>query len=301
MLPTVMGRYVLRVHDVWQNRFDTQSRNLVHRHNFYEPSLVVSGTGEFEHGDKVYKLRPGDAFIPDPNVFHEIRSLETRDLEVFSTLFTIAEVPAIEGNTWEDQIIRAFLKRHTAWRRKQDRLLHTFAWAQRVAKTPSPHRTFFRQEAHRLLVLQFLESLTTEDSPATARSFNSQTTLSRALQAIDDRLHRPVMEAEIARAAGISERSLRRLFRAALHRTVTKEIHERKMQRAATLLSLPEFRIIDAARQVGIDDPAQFTKLFKKVFGITPRQARTGRTGANRGRVATWLYEGLTLQTEFRD
>ena len=66
--------------------FERVTRNRIHRHSFFEPCIVVSGEGEFEHGSKVFALREGDLFIANPGIYHEIRSLRTKDLPLLSCL-----------------------------------------------------------------------------------------------------------------------------------------------------------------------------------------------------------------------
>ena len=50
-----------------------QSRNGLHRHNYHEVCLVLSGHGEYRHGQSLLRLSAGDMFLADPGVLHEIR------------------------------------------------------------------------------------------------------------------------------------------------------------------------------------------------------------------------------------
>src|SRR5258707_15172923 len=70
--------------------FEQVPENRVARHSFFEPCIVLSGSGEFEHGSAVFSLREGDLFIANPGVYHEIRSLKTRDLGLYFLAFSIA-------------------------------------------------------------------------------------------------------------------------------------------------------------------------------------------------------------------
>jgi hypothetical protein len=72
--------------------FERVTRNRVHRHSFYEPCIVISGTGEFEHGAEQYALREGDLFIADPGIYHEIRSLKTKDLQLYFLAFNATRI-----------------------------------------------------------------------------------------------------------------------------------------------------------------------------------------------------------------
>lgn len=48
-----------------------------------------------------------------------------------------------------------------------------------------------------------------------------------------------------------------------------------RMERAAEMMKNPELSIGDIARSVGYEDPLQFSKMFKKTMGASPRQFRS--------------------------
>lgn len=296
-----MGTYRLLLSQPHCVRFDQQPRNFVHRHTFFEPCLVTSGSGDFMHGGKHFKLRTGDLFIAEPGVFHEITSLKTRDLELLFTSFAVTEVEGSDrAFSSEDRIIRGFLNQHVVWRNGQHYLTDFFRWLVALnALADAPERSFLSEEAMRVLVLQIMLVLSAKP-PATARADGKfEPALDRVLRAIDSRLREPIWVGELARACGMSERNLRRVFRQRLNRTVAQEIQERKVQRAATLLALPEFSIAEAGRQVGIDDAGQFSRLFRKVMGVSPSEYRSARIPPSRGRTAFATIGGVSMKTEF--
>ena len=79
--------------------------------------------------------------------------------------------------------------------------------------------------------------------------------------------------AEAAEMAGTSVRSLQRqLSFAGL--TYSKLIDQARYRVAAALLGNSDVRIIDAAFAAGYDDPAHFTRAFRRMAGVTPRAFR---------------------------
>lgn len=297
-----MGHYRYLLGQPWRVHFRQQPRNFVHRHTFYEPCVVVSGHGRFWLGDQVYDLNPGDLFMPDPNADHEITSLETRDLELLFTAFVVTEVADGATTTAEDQLVRRFLRQHAPWCAGQSHLAAYLVWVEGLTREASLRsRGFLIEEAMRLLVLQVMSALAGDRPADEPGEPADELILRRVRRAIDAHLHEPVYTSTIARASGMSERSLRRLLRQQLQCTVIAEIHERKMQRAAALLALPEFTVAEAARQVGIDDQAQFSRLFKRVMGVTPRDFRRSKIPRASGRTIFSRIGGVALRTEFRD
>jgi AraC family L-rhamnose operon transcriptional activator RhaR len=298
-----VGYYRLLLGQPHHIRFDRQPRNLVHRHTFFEPCLVLSGTGEFEHGGTRHKLRAGDLFLADVGVYHEIRSLTTRDLELYFTSFAVTEIEdPRRSRLSDDQLIRAFLHQHSVWKPGQDHLAGYFRWLLEYNRLADvPQRGFIQEEAMRLLVLQIMAALVPRGAalPEVPRDEKLQTTLDRVVREIDARMHEPIWTGKLARSCGLSERSLRRMFRQRLNRTVAEEIQQRRIQRAATLLALPEFTIAEAAGRVGIPDPAQFSRVFKQVMGVSPRAYRASQTPPPSERTLFTKVGGVAMRTEF--
>jgi AraC-like DNA-binding protein len=79
--------------------------------------------------------------------------------------------------------------------------------------------------------------------------------------------------ASIAERQHISRRRLDEIFLAELQQTVAARIRVRRLERAAATLS-DEESIISVAYKVGFEDAANFTRAFKRHFGVTPREYR---------------------------
>lgn len=80
----------------------------------------------------------------------------------------------------------------------------------------------------------------------------------------------------IREAAKISETSSRSLQRRLAERGLTyrKLLGQCAFEVAADLLRTPELRIIDVANAAGYDDPANFTRAFRRIAGVTPTEYR---------------------------
>jgi AraC-like DNA-binding protein len=72
---------------------------------------------------------------------------------------------------------------------------------------------------------------------------------------------------------GLSARSVRR--RLADHGTTYSElVTQVRLSIVKELLEEPDSKIIDAAAAVGYSDPSHFSRAFRRVGGVTPRQYR---------------------------
>jgi AraC-like DNA-binding protein len=78
---------------------------------------------------------------------------------------------------------------------------------------------------------------------------------------------------------------------------LTEEIAHRRVERAGHLLLLPDISVAEAGYQVGIDSPAQFSRIFKSVKQFTPTEYRQKYLG----RGPSTLSAAGPFRTEFLD
>lgn len=83
----------------------------------------------------------------------------------------------------------------------------------------------------------------------------------------------------VAEACGISKRYLHEIF-ADGNGTVSQHIREQRLIAARNMLQMPNpGPLSDIAYRFGFSDQAQFSRLFKAMFGQTPSGYRAGQTG----------------------
>lgn len=63
-----------------------------------------------------------------------------------------------------------------------------------------------------------------------------------------------------------------KIFKEELGVSYTKYLMEFRVNKAAELMSDPTLKIYEISRRVGYEDVQYFTKMFKSIKGITPRQ-----------------------------
>ena len=98
--------------------------------------------------------------------------------------------------------------------------------------------------------------------------------LSTALELMRNNLDEPLSREELARHAGLSTRSLERLFRERLDGSPARHYAELRLRRAAELLHERPRPIAEVARATGFATPAAFSRAFTRRFGVAPRVHR---------------------------
>jgi transcriptional regulator GlxA family with amidase domain len=79
---------------------------------------------------------------------------------------------------------------------------------------------------------------------------------------------------ELARRAGLSRTALAQKFREAMDDTPLNYLRTLRMQTAMRLLSTTSAGLEQVATEVGYTDAFSFSKVFKKVVGLPPREFR---------------------------
>lgn len=269
----VVGRFRLEVQTHDNVRFDVQPTNGLHRHNFTEICLVLSGKGKFRHGSAMYSLRPGDLFAADPGILHEISSHETRDLELWFLALTTQDLH--EGAmTDADRVVEKYTRRHSILVSNQGRLENYLPLLQDEGDEIS--QAMARMSA-RYLALEMMQALAGCETAALKSEVKSSDPVDLALAYIDSRLDRPLGVEEIASAVGLSSRALRRHFVRRLGVGIIEETNHRRMRTAANFL-LMGFAVGEVAQMVGISDPAQFTRAFRRSLGVAPKAFQANYT-----------------------
>ena len=99
-------------------------------------------------------------------------------------------------------------------------------------------------------------------------------TVSRALEMIEKRLHEPITLAVIARGVGMSPYYFCKVFRKDTGVCFSTYIAQRRIDRAKELLLDPAKRISEAAFEAGFNSLSQFNRSFRKYVGSSPKEYR---------------------------
>jgi AraC family transcriptional regulator len=98
--------------------------------------------------------------------------------------------------------------------------------------------------------------------------------LNQALQYINAHLERDLKLGEIAEAVGMSQYYFLRLFKQSMGVTPYQYVLYLRVERAKPLLKQTKLTISDVAIECGFANQSHFTKLFRKMLGMTPKAYR---------------------------
>jgi AraC-like DNA-binding protein len=106
----------------------------------------------------------------------------------------------------------------------------------------------------------------------------------------------PIGVAAMAAAAGLSRAHFTRSFSQAFGESPGAYLLTRRLERAAALLRNTDHSVAEVCLEVGLTSVGSFTTSFKRIYGQTPTQYRTGHPPA-----ATWaMVPSCLVQTHAR-
>src|ERR1700731_1413711 len=109
--------------------------------------------------------------------------------------------------------------------------------------------------------------------------FNPQ--IGIALKSMHEKVEYPWTVESLAGACGMSRSAFAVRFKNLVGETPLEYLTGWRMQKATGLLQKGDKKLFEVAKSVGYDSDAAFSKAFKRVFGVAPREYQRNATGAS--------------------
>ncbi len=233
---------------------------------FYSVEYVAHGSGELKLKGRAYSLQPGRVFSYGPGVAHDITGRPTEPLVKYFVDFAGGQAPA---------------------------LLRSCGLAVgQVAQVFPPHvlSPLFDEliqsglaigRTNPALCAKLLECLALKIAGATAALEDTETlafdTYLQCRRHIEEHYLRMQTLEQVAGACHINKAYLCRLFRRYDHQSPYQYLLRLKMNQAAEHLQHSGMLVKQAAQRAGFDDPFHFSRVFRRVLGVSPSLFRVLR------------------------
>lgn len=273
------GPFIITIRPDSLCKFDSLCpTNRLHSHHYYELCFVIEGDGEYVHGEKIYSLKRGDIFICNPDIDHEIRLKKHSDSSYFSNLYLIFFIITIEQiNTdpelpltnYEEKMINSFIQNHHI---VVSNCCHMFSYIDFLI-THMQNDKVNNYGLYNMIKTMALEGLSLLCADTNTTTFDSNiypSEFNQLLVFIESNLNRSISIKELAELSFMSHRNIHYLFNKYVNKTPKDYINDRKIKLAKLYLRM-NYKVGDVALLVGITDFGQFSRLFKKHCGISPK------------------------------
>ena len=261
-------------------RYDHRRNRRMHQHDFFELVLVVTGharhvtpDGSCEISERdVFLIRPGTAHAYEAvsdfslvNLIYAPNLLPLCDLAKspgYQALFVLEPEQWLPGGEFRHlRLDRETLRRAEA---EVDRLDAT------LAENRPGHQ--FRALAIFMGIVSMLADYFTD--LAVPSEQQELFRLGQVLSYLEKNFSAPLTLAEIARHAAVSEVTLYRLFRKGTGDSPINSLNRIRIRHARAMLLNTRLPVSEIAAATGFADSNYFSRCFRKVTGVSPREFR---------------------------
>lgn len=252
-----------------------------HWHHDIECFFLLSGRLRVSFIDQEYELGPGDGYLANSNVLHGISCQTTAPCMYRSIVFSPSIISGAPGSVFENAYMRPFMETGKS----------TWLFSRAAEKGVDVWELFsqaydaFEKEAHgyefivRHTLSQMILRLESNSGFIKRQAIVQDHRVKQMLSWLDQHYAERITIEQIAENAGVSVRECQRIFAATLHDSPTRYLLRRRISAAAELLTSTNTPVSEIGFCCGIDSSSYFSKQFKAMTGMTPREYRAKHGG----------------------
>jgi AraC-like DNA-binding protein len=234
---------------------------------YHALELVREGSGTGLWRGQPFRMKAGTVFAYGPQIPHCIAADSARPLVKYFIDFTGHEASAL---------VAPLLRRGPGLCARPDVALLFLEEMIRAGYRPGPSG----DKRCAALLRALLLTLADEVSPGAARGEPAVNVTYERVRALMERRAAEIKSLrQLAREAGLDAAYLCRLFRRHGGESPYRALQRLRFGRAAECLLRPGTRVKDAAESIGMSDPYQFSRAFKRIHGLSPRAFQRYRRG----------------------
>lgn len=227
---------------------------------------IHKGKGIFRLGNETYHLKEGQGFLICPNV---IAYYKADDEEPWSYSWC-----AFDGINAEAYLKRANLTNDNPIfeYNKDDKVNKCFE--EMIQATNSEKSSDLRLQSLLYLFLATIIDEAVLDQSLEETKTNKSIYINKAIDFIHINYSRKIRVSEVAKFIGLDRKYISKLFKDIVGVTIQDYLISFRINKAKEMMKDKKLSIGDISRSVGYDNPLIFSKIFKKVNGMSPSKYR---------------------------
>ncbi|WP_459556190.1 AraC family transcriptional regulator [Lacunimicrobium album] len=252
-----------------------------HTHEFAEIVVILGGTGLHVTGDEGWQLSSGDVFVIGGDRPHDYQQM--RDLRLVNILFDMDALAIDAKDLLSLPGYHALFKLSHVWHSKHQfrsrmhlsvkELQSIEVVVDRLENVLAERRAGFQFLA-RAYFMQIMGLLSVYYEHTIHPKSQDLLKIAKAITYLESMNDLEVTLEDLARASGMSKRTLIRSFQAAFGKSPIAYLIEARVQRATELLRSTEKNVTEVAMEVGFNDSNYFSRQFRKLMHLSPREYR---------------------------
>ncbi len=252
-----------------------------HWHSEMEFVEILQGAIECHIGEEIIELREGDTFFINSGVIHKYQAPKVcREKQcMFSDILFLPEIIAPNSSLIYEKYIRPIvlygkpflvMRQTQAWEESVQNLYHHIV---NVCLAEEDLTELRIQAGVSELWTRLFHYLYREESEQQEnKNILAQARLRKMMQFIWDHFHEKITLDDIAASANISKSAALRCFRSGMQTSPVGYLNDFRLNRAKELLLTSHSTVSEIAVSVGFDNVGYFDRVFRRTFGLTPKQ-----------------------------
>lgn len=237
----------------------------------YAIVYLFQGSGFYQDANGVKRnLKAGDLILILPEIAHRYGP---RRGEAWSEIYVVFHGPAFD--LWREQGVLSATRPIT-------QLTPVDFWLSRIESTLAEHDAGAPADTvaqPMQTVSAFLHLLTEMFAPncSAAATVHEEPWVALARRRLEENLSAPIDMHAVAKEAGLSYESFRKRFAKEVGVPPARYRTERRIAAAQTLITQSNLTLRAVATNLGFSDEFHFSRRFKEITGMTPRECRLTR------------------------
>lgn len=250
----------------------------VHRHSFHEISVVLEGVATTVVDGRSYEIRAGDVFVIHGSHEHSIE--HPQRLNILNICYD-ARLLAINERDFPDAPgFRALFHVEPSLRRNGAFNKHLRLNAKQLCKIESLAAEMDMEiqqqnpgyiSVARSQLLEIIALLSRWHAGVNQRDLRDARRIAKALLWLEQNYEEELSITQLCRACSLSRRQFFRVFKACTEQTPAQYQMGIRLRRAKELLLDPTMNITEVAFACGFKDSNHFSRSFKALTGMSPR------------------------------
>lgn len=252
-----------------------------HWHSELEFVEILQGAIECHIGEEIIELREGDTFFINSGVIHKYQAPKVcREKQcIFSDILFQPEIIAPNSSLIYEKYVRPIvlygkpflvMRQTQAWEESVRSLYHHIVNVCLTAEDLTELR--IQAGVSELWTRLFHYLYREETEQQENKNILAQARLRKMMQFIWDHFHEKITLDDIAASANISKSAALRCFRSGMQTSPVGYLNDFRLNRAKELLLTSHSTVSEIAVSVGFDNVGYFDRVFRRTFGVTPKQ-----------------------------
>lgn len=253
----------------------------LHWHEEMELVYVKKGCGTVSVDFMPCKVRAGDIIFICPGQFHDIRQLRQESMEYENIIFPLHLLNASHADSVWETYLAPIARRQAALPLQLCPDAPEYPpIANCLDQIDDLRRTF--PPAYELLIkgklfelfFQLYDQKLVQASPEGNTKQKTLDKTRRILKYVEQHYAEPLSIEKMAQASGLSQSHFMKFFKQTFGTTFTAYLNDYRLAMASRLLLASEDTILTVAAECGFENLSYFNRVFKRKFGMTPREFR---------------------------